>query len=114
MACFLMPMIIVVLTSLFRKRIPSVLMINVLNFLLWGGVLGLAFEHIVHGEVVLYPPFLTAGLDQTVFEMVTIGIPMTLSVVGVWGFIVLGINGPFVNLIKIRKLKIASVLRVQG
>lgn len=109
MACFLVPMAMAVLTSLFRKKIPRILMINVLNLLLWGGVLGLAVEHVAHGEVVPYPPFLTAGLEHVIPEMVTIGIPMTISVSGVWGFVVLIVNGPLGKFLRLSRLGIASV-----
>jgi len=109
MACFLVPMAVAVFTSIFRKKIPGILMINVLNLLLWGGVLGLAIEHIAHGEVVPYPPFLTAGLEHVIPEMVTIGVPMTISVSGVWGFIVLTINGPLNRIFRLSRLGVTSV-----
>lgn len=109
MACFLVPMMVAVFTSVFRKKIPNVLMINVLNLLLWGGVVGLAVEHIAHGEVVPHPPFLTTGLKHVIPEMVTIGIPMTMSVSGVWGLIVLTANGPLGRFLKPSRLGTVSV-----
>ncbi|MBO3800642.1 MAG: hypothetical protein FGF52_06305 [Candidatus Brockarchaeota archaeon] len=109
MACFLTPMVVAVFTSIFRKKIPNILMINILNLLLWGGVVGLAIEHFARGEVVPYPPFLTAGLEHVILEMVTIGIPMTMSVSGVWGLIVLTVNGPLNRLLKPSKLGLASI-----
>ncbi|MGB9717717.1 MAG: hypothetical protein ACPL4E_04680 [Thermoproteota archaeon] len=109
MACFLVPMTVAIFTSLFRRRVPKTLMINVLNLLLWGGVLGLAVEHVAHGEVVPYPPFLTAGIEHVIPEMVTIGIPMTISVSGVWGLIVLTVNSPPGKSLRISRLGIASV-----
>ena len=57
--------------------------------LLWGGVLLLAFEHFWHGEVVPWPPFLTAmynPADTQVMlqEMGTVGVAMACLITGVW------------------------------
>jgi len=84
LACFLVPMAVAIMTTLFRKRFPEELRVNVLNLMLWGGVLGLALEHVAHGEVVPYPPFLTAGVEEVLPEMLTVGVPMTTVVSGVW------------------------------
>lgn len=58
--------------------------------LLWGGVLLLAFEHFWHGEIVPFPPFLTAMYNskdatQMLHEMMTVGVAMTATVTAVWG-----------------------------
>lgn len=58
--------------------------------LLWGGVLLLAFEHVWHGEVVPWYPFLTAMSDpvdkaEMLHEMATVGVAMAVSVTAVWG-----------------------------
>ena len=60
--------------------------------LLWGGVLLLAFEHFWHGEVVPFPPFLSAMAnpeDTKVMleEMSTVGVSMAVTVTAVWGVI---------------------------
>lgn len=60
-----------------------------LNQLLWGGVFLLAIEHIWHGEVVLWPPFLTAMNNPSeipimLHEMATIGTSMAVFVTLVW------------------------------
>ena len=60
--------------------------------LLWGGVLLLAFEHFWHGEVVPFPPFLTAMLspedtNNMLLEMSTVGVSMAVTVTAVWGII---------------------------
>ena len=60
--------------------------------MLWGGVILLAFEHIWHGEVVPYFPFLTAMLDpndamEMFREMATVGVSMALLITAVWGVI---------------------------
>lgn len=44
----------------------------------------LAVEHIAHGEIVLYPPFLTAGLFQVLPEMLMVGVPMAVVSVLIW------------------------------
>jgi len=58
--------------------------------LLWGGVLLLAFEHFWHGEVVPFPPFLTAMADpndkaEMLHEMSTVGVSMAVMVTAFWG-----------------------------
>lgn len=58
--------------------------------LLWGGVLLLAFEHFWHGEVVPFPPFLTAMASpedtaEMLSEMASVGVSMAVTVTGVWG-----------------------------
>ena len=60
-----------------------------LSWLLWGGALLLAYEHVWHGEVVPWFPFLTAMNDpgdtaEMLHEMATIGVTMACIVTGVW------------------------------
>ncbi len=60
-----------------------------LRNLLWGGVFLLAIEHIWHGEVVPWPPFLTAmnnpaDIMPMVKEIATVGVSMALLVTAVW------------------------------
>ncbi|MDD5269949.1 MAG: hypothetical protein PHE80_02030 [Candidatus Omnitrophica bacterium] len=88
MACFLVPAGTAILTSAIRKKVPEKYHLNWLNSMLWGGVVMLAVEHIAHGEVVLYPPFLTAGLAEVLPEMLKVGVPMTLSIFVIWGIMV--------------------------
>ena len=57
--------------------------------MLWGGVLLLAIEHIWHGEVVLWPPFLTAAsvpgeMATVLHEMATVGVAMAVLVTVTW------------------------------
>lgn len=64
-----------------------------LNKMLWGGSLLLAIEHVWHGEVVPWPPFLTAmettgGLATMLHEMVTVGVAMAVTVTAIWGIVV--------------------------
>lgn len=60
--------------------------------LLWGGVALLAFEHFWHGEIVAYPPFLSAmatpeDTSQMLHEMATVGVSMAALVTAFWGAI---------------------------
>ena len=48
----------------------------------------LAVEHLAHGEIVPYPPFLTAGLSQVLPEMLMIGVPMAIASVFAWSAMV--------------------------
>ena len=61
-----------------------------LNGLLWGGSALLAFEHIWHGEVQPFFPFLTAAgnpadFTEMLHEMSTVGVTMAVLVTGIWG-----------------------------
>ena len=89
MACFIAPMSLAIVTTIFRKKIPENLKIGWLNIMIWGGVIMLAVEHIAHGEVVLYPPFLTAmqtpaEIPVMLQEMATIGGTMTIAILCIW------------------------------
>lgn len=63
--------------------------------LLWGGVILLAFEHLWHGEVVPWFPFLTAAsegpeaVSEMLGEMATVGVLMAVLVTAVWAAMVL-------------------------
>ncbi|WP_443597882.1 hypothetical protein [Agathobacter sp.] len=64
-----------------------------LNNMLWGGSALLAFEHVWHGEVVPFFPFLTAASNpqdamQMLHEMGTVGVTMAIVVTVVWGIMV--------------------------
>ena len=63
-----------------------------LNKMLWGGSALLAFEHVWHGEVVPFFPFLTAVKDgeasDMLHEMATAGVCMALLVTAAWGMMV--------------------------
>ena len=57
---------------------------------LWTGSFLLAGEHVIHGEVVPFPPFLTAASDPTATadmlrEMGTVGVAMLAMLVFAWG-----------------------------
>lgn len=59
-----------------------------LNKLLWGGSALLAFEHLWHGEVVPFFPFLTAVKNgetaEMLAEMGSAGVMMAVLVTAVW------------------------------
>ncbi|MBR1444141.1 MAG: hypothetical protein IJ583_11505, partial [Firmicutes bacterium] len=60
---------------------------------LWGGSALLAFEHLWHGEVVPFFPFLTNAVNaadraEMFSEMATSGIGMAVIVTGVWAVMV--------------------------
>ncbi len=70
-------------------RIPLSRKLKWLSNMLWGGVVLLMFEHIWHGEVVPWFPFLTAMSDPAeaavMFnEMATVGVCMALLISAVW------------------------------
>lgn len=64
-----------------------------LTNLLWGGVFLLAIEHVWHGEVVPWPPFLTAMSSPAevmpmLMEIATVGVTMAVLVTAVWAVMV--------------------------
>lgn len=61
-----------------------------LSKLLWGGSALLAFEHLWHGEITPFFPFLTAANNPVDFaemlsEMSTVGVSMAALITCVWG-----------------------------
>ncbi|MCM8783925.1 MAG: hypothetical protein NC818_04025 [Candidatus Omnitrophica bacterium] len=84
MACFLAPMATAILTTAVKKKVSKEYHFHWLISMLWGGVIMLVVEHIAHGEIVLYPPFLTRGIGEALPEILKIGVPMTLAVVFLW------------------------------
>ena len=64
-----------------------------LNNMLWGGCFLLGLEHIWHGEIVPWPPFLTAmqSAEETstmLHEIATYGTAMAVVITAVWAVIV--------------------------
>ena len=113
MACFLIPTAEAIVTTVVRKviekkekqpeemeilldgipekasRIPFSRKLKWLSNLLWGGSALLAFEHVWHGEVVPWFPFLTAAANpedaaEMLHEMATVGVSMAILVTLVW------------------------------
>ncbi len=71
------------------KKVPFARKLGWLTKRLWGGSALLAFEHIWHGEVVPWFPFLTAVGDPAdtadmLHEMATAGVLMAVFVTVVW------------------------------
>lgn len=112
MACFTVPAAEAIITTVAEKiikskeknqtvkksqeadsvKIPFSTKLSWLNKMLWGGSALLAFEHVWHGEVVPFFPFLTAvengEISEMLHEMATAGISMALLVTAVWGIMV--------------------------
>ena len=106
MACFTVPAAEAIITTVAQKIIkskekhqtvdesktPFSTKIGWLNKMLWGGSALLAFEHVWHGEVVPFFPFLTAVENgeaaEMLHEMATAGVSMALLVTAVWGIMV--------------------------
>jgi len=93
MACFIAPLSLGIVTTIFRKKIPENLKIGWLNIMIFGGAIMLAVEHIAHGEIILYPPFLTAmqtaeEIPIMLKEMVVVGGTMTIAIVAIWAVMV--------------------------
>ena len=70
-------------------RIPFSGKVKWLTNMLWGGSALLAFEHVWHGEVTPWFPFLTAAADpadtaEMLHEMSTIGVTMAVLVTLAW------------------------------
>jgi hypothetical protein len=111
MACFLVPMGEAIVTTIIQKVVENREIksggveaaktgltwskrLSWLNKLLWGGTLMLAVEHIWHGEVVPWPPFLTAmenpgEVAPMLHEIATFGVAMAVIVTIIWGIIII-------------------------
>ncbi len=96
MACFLVPAGEAIVTSLIYRYMDREksrrYRLGLLNAMLWGGVLLLAVEHIWHGEIVPWPPFLTAmgspeDFSIMLHEMATNGVAMALTITIIWAII---------------------------
>jgi hypothetical protein len=72
-----------------NTKIPFSRKLKWLSQMLWGGSFLLAFEHVWHGEVTPWFPFLTAASDpadaaEMLHEMSTAGVLMAVLVTLVW------------------------------
>ena len=97
MACFIVPTVAGMVAHSQKKRFPAHWHVEWLTTMIFGGAVGLAVEHFAHGEIVPWPPFLTAmanPADATAMfhEMALVGIPMTLALVAVWAVLVIAYN----------------------
>lgn len=102
MACFTVPAAEAIITTAAQKIIEhhekktgETLSVNFsekigwLNKMLWGGSALLAFEHVWHGEITPWFPFLTAANSAEsamtmLHEMSTSGVAMAVLVTAVW------------------------------
>ena len=92
MACFLVPSALAIIVSIIRRALGKAaerVRLGLLETLLWGGAGILALEHVWHGEVVPWPPFLTAMQSpedwaQALHEMTTNGVAMAVATVALW------------------------------
>ena len=104
MACFIVPALEAVVTTITTKVIEKrelklekgsfSVKLKRLNGLLWGGSALLAFEHLWHGEIQPFFPFLTAvgnpaDTEEMLHEMRTVGVSMAVLVTAVWGIMTL-------------------------
>ncbi|MGN1089127.1 MAG: hypothetical protein ACI4Q6_01895 [Huintestinicola sp.] len=107
MACFTVPVTEAIITTAAQKIIKyheektgTKSFINLsekigwLNKMLWGGSALLAFEHVWHGEVTPWFPFLTAANSPEstmtmLHEMATSGVAMAVLVTVAWAGMVL-------------------------
>ena len=72
-----------------RSRNPFIAKLDWLAKMGLGGSLLLAVEHVFHGEMVPYPPFLTAmkspeDTQEMLHEICTVGVSMAVLLVVVW------------------------------
>lgn len=63
-----------------------------LSRMLWGGVVLLAFEHLWHGEITPWFPFITAmkssaDMMAMLHEMATVGVAMAAAVTLIWAVV---------------------------
>ncbi len=91
MACFITPLLVGVVLAVIKRvwRGAERVKLDLLVYMMLGGALILAVEHVWHGEIVPWPPFLTAmkspeGIPIVVNEMLRVGGSMTLAVTGAW------------------------------
>lgn len=97
MACFIVPggeaIVTTAMEKIMAKKNPAFAeKLGWLNRMLWSGSALLAFEHVWHGEVVPFFPFLTAvkngEVSELLHEMATNGVSMAVLVTAVWGVMV--------------------------
>ena len=113
MACFIVPATEAIVTTVIQKvaakkesadnknsgemKLSFADKLKWLNGMLWGGSGLLSFEHVWHGEVTPFFPFLTAANDpadtaEMLHEMATSGSAMAILVTVVWAGLVIVSN----------------------
>ena len=99
MACFIVPLVQAVATTVYRKRHAAAIAapdapvlrhrLPDLEKMLWGGTLMLIVDHVINGELTWRFPFFTAlgvegGFGVMLREMLTVGVPMSLVLTAAW------------------------------
>ena len=99
MACFVVPLVQAIGTSIYRKLNEKSIrssesnlfkrQIPALEKMLWGGSVMLIVDHIINGEITWKFPFFTAlaqegGGSVVLREMLAVGVPMSLVLTAVW------------------------------
>ena len=99
MACFVVPLVQAVATSIYRKANEKKLSrpaasllarhLTDLEKMLWGGSVMLIVDHIINGELTWRFPFFTAlgqsgGAQVMLKEILTVGVPISLVLTAVW------------------------------
>jgi len=92
MACFITPLVLGIVVEAVKRIARGVgerLRLNILSTMLLGGSLVLAVEHMWHGEVVPWPPFLTAmsnpaDIPVMLHEMLYVGGLMSIATTAAW------------------------------
>lgn len=91
MACFITPLITGLLLKLIKKLVKPTIKndLEILEIMLITGGVILAIEHVWHGEIVPYPPFLTAmqnpsDIPVLLREISVVGGSMTIATAVTW------------------------------
>ena len=95
MACFTAPLAGAAVAAVVQKttegktRNPFLRKLHWLVKMALGGSFLLAIEHIYHGEITFFPPFLTAMKDpndtkEMIHEIMTVGVSMAVLLFVVW------------------------------
>ena len=97
MSCFIIPMAQAIATSAYRKANATAIEssehaltrnIPALEKMLWGGTVMLIVDHVLNGELTWQYPFFTAlesgGFPVMLRELLTVGVPMSLTLTAVW------------------------------
>lgn len=97
MCCLVAPLAASIIISQTTKKVDEKYHVDWLVAMLWGGSLMLTVEHIAHGEIVFFPPFITAmqsSADTVIMlrEIATTGVAMTLAIILVWAIMVFVMN----------------------
>lgn len=111
-------MVLAIITTALQKASRSVaekLKLNLLNALLWGGVILLAIEHAWHGEIVPWPPFLTAmatpsEIPVMLHEMAIVGTAMSAVSFAAWG-VMLAVNYYMLRVAALKGLSLPKLAR---